>query len=468
MTQSGKHSEEQPISYSTSISQPETPTNFHYDVVVVGAGVSGLAACIFLQRIGQRVVCIESEPFPHAHVGESLEWSAPRLLEAIGLSRDSLVKDKIATYKRNINVEILGIPPFSRVTRDWLGKKPLEFEVTTLHVDRVQFDQRLFELAQDLGVIFVWDKVISLETEGKSVVACQTKSNGRFTASWFIDASGQAQVFAKAFDIPKVYYGQRKVSLWTYFKTSPYNHGTTFFGDGTLEYFSWIWDIPITPDVTSVGYITSADQIKAHRQKKKDVRCILYDELAKHPRFATLLAEQPDFNVSSCSYRSYVSKYVCGPNWLLAGESGSLPDPLTANGVTAALRHAREAATLIQDTSQQGTLSKQQQCIYNTNVCRMGHIFNYGIERAVYEKAMRRGLGFPGMVAVYTAFSYPLNALYAKIRPYSKGSMLTFGILLALVHLWIESWLLTAKLIWMTSYLWRLYVKRDKQSTIRS
>jgi hypothetical protein len=33
-----------------------------------------------------------------------------------------------------------------------LRNKPLEFKVVTLHVDRVQFDQRLFEMAQKLGV----------------------------------------------------------------------------------------------------------------------------------------------------------------------------------------------------------------------------------------------------------------------------------------------------------------------------
>lgn len=57
-----------------------------YDVVVVGAGLGGLAVAIFLACAGRRVVCIEPEPFPRERVGESLDWSTPALLRALGLA----------------------------------------------------------------------------------------------------------------------------------------------------------------------------------------------------------------------------------------------------------------------------------------------------------------------------------------------------------------------------------------------
>jgi len=55
-----------------------------YDVAIAGAGLGGLAASIFLRRAGLSVVCVEPDPFPRARVGESLDWSSPRLLEALG------------------------------------------------------------------------------------------------------------------------------------------------------------------------------------------------------------------------------------------------------------------------------------------------------------------------------------------------------------------------------------------------
>ena len=44
------------------------------------------------------------------------------------------------------------------------------------------------------------------------------------------------------------------------------------------------------------------------------------------------------------SFRSRAYAGVAGTNWLIAGEAASMVDPITANGVTAALRHAAEAS----------------------------------------------------------------------------------------------------------------------------
>ena len=50
-------------------------------------------------------------------------------------------------------------------------------------------------------------------------------------------------------------------------------------------------------------------------------------------------------NVTSFKCRVYLR--TAGPNWLICGEAASMVDPITANGVTAALRHAEEASSLI-------------------------------------------------------------------------------------------------------------------------
>jgi len=67
-----------------------------HDVAVVGAGLAGLAACMYLSRAGLQVICVEPVPSPHARVGESCDWSTPALLKSLGLSRDQLVRDLTA------------------------------------------------------------------------------------------------------------------------------------------------------------------------------------------------------------------------------------------------------------------------------------------------------------------------------------------------------------------------------------
>lgn len=74
-------------------------TDDQYDVVIAGAGVAGLAAGIGLAGAGHRVVCFEPQRFPRRRVGESLDWSAPALLEELGLSSDEVVASRSGTPK---------------------------------------------------------------------------------------------------------------------------------------------------------------------------------------------------------------------------------------------------------------------------------------------------------------------------------------------------------------------------------
>ncbi len=416
-----------------------------YDVIIIGAGLAGLAAGIFLRQAHLRVVCIEPEHFPHDRVGESLDWSAPGMLQAMGLSREQFIQEQVGTYKRDIGIVPLGQPAYYGHLGDWLRRPPLSFEVTTLHVDRVIFDQRLFERAQAVGVTFLWDRVTAVETDGERVVGVRLGGGPHVIGRWFLDGSGQARVLGKALGIPTVPYGRRKVCLWTYFAIPPIHEGTTFYGDTLSPYLSWIWEIPITPTRTSVGTIMTAEDFKARRPAGMTVAAVLHQELVQHPRFARLLQEQPVTRVRTCSYQSYVSRRVCGSNWLLLGEAASLPDPLTANGVTAAFRHARHAAEFIQASRQQGRLNAHQRYVYTTNVRRMGHAFNHSIERLAYEGAPRRGLGAIRALKAYTIFSYPTNALYTKFWPRRRRTIAAFGLLFAIIELWMEAWSLAGR-----------------------
>jgi len=414
-----------------------------YDVAVVGAGMGGLAACIFLRQAGRRVVCIEPEPFPHARVGESLDWSAPALLQKLGLSQEQLVDEQMATYKRKIKVSFLG---------EGLFIKEPSHSQPTCHVDRAHLDQKLFEIAQNMGVTFIWQRISTVDTRDDRVMACQTTTGQRITATWFIDASGRAQLFAKAFEIPKQEYGPRKVCLWTYFESESHLDGTTLHGENTDQYLSWIWEIPITPQKVSVGYITRADELREQRKSGQSVRQILRSALLSHQRFIPLLAEQPDYQVSVCSYRCYVNQYACGANWFMVGEAASMLDPMTANGVTAALRHAKAATTFIREAC--GTLSRQEQYLYNTNIRQLGHAFNRNIETALYDWPLRWVLGPSKAVAVYVVFGYFTNVLYSKFEPQSRLGLALFRGWLMAMWLWIASCSLIARLVFVSRQLW--------------
>ena len=95
-----------------------------------------------------------------------------------------------------------------------------------------------------------------------------------------------------------------------------------------------------------------------------------------------------------------------------------------------------------------------RQYVYNTNVRRMGHAYNHSIETVIYNWPVRRGLGAIVAVKVYTLFGYTINALYSKFRPQGWRAMALFGLLLAGVWLWMESWSLLGRLSFQIRCLW--------------
>ena len=419
--------------------------NTGYDVAVVGAGIAGLSACVLLRQQGLSVVCLDARPYPHRKVGESLDWSSPGLLGRVGISTDSLIADQIATYKKKIVVCEIGKPEWSAAPPAQIRRRPLRFETVTLHVDRAALDNRLFEHARDLGTSFVWERVTSIDSAGEQVNGCATAAGGRVNARWYLDASGTGRVFARALGIPATFYGRAKVCLWTYFDTPPLHDGTSFFVDNRTDYLPWVWDIPISPTQTSVGLVLPADTVRDQRRAGATVESILRGELTRHARFDRLLAGSDRFSVEATSFRPYVTAKVCGANWLMVGEAASMPDPLTGNGVTSGIRHARHAVDAIVAAGSRHELSPARRKTYSRHVFRLGHAFNAHIERTVYRPELRQGLGLQAATYVYTLFAFFMNAFHARFDPRGRVGMAAFAGLFAGARAWIACWVLVGR-----------------------
>ena len=99
------------------------------------------------------------------------------MLQRVGIGRQTLLDDQIATYKKSIIVcepergSDVEPPPV-------IKRSPLRFETVTLHVDRTALDQRLYEEALALGTTFVWERVADIQVDGDRVVACVTGQAG--------------------------------------------------------------------------------------------------------------------------------------------------------------------------------------------------------------------------------------------------------------------------------------------------
>jgi flavin-dependent dehydrogenase len=205
------------------------------------------------------------------------------------------------------------------------------------------------------------------------------------------------------------------------------------------KYLDWIWEIPVSPNVVSVGYVTTGAMTKAQRERGYSVEDIYRKQLMKFPRFETLLREGSLSATHVTSFRSRVQRGLAGPNWLIAGEAAAMVDPITSNGVTAALRHAAEASALILKYRKRGRLPLLARISYSSRIVQMAKFFNGGIEKIVYESPVRNRVGVRRSGSIYTKPAWSMNVVYARLKP--DGIFSTFLLALLLAFFRVSAWM---------------------------
>jgi flavin-dependent dehydrogenase len=265
-----------------------------------------------------------------------------------------------------------------------------------------------------------------VEREGNRILSVKTVGGSIFGAKWFIDSSGfSAPVLAREFKLPAIEFGPPKVAFWTYFTVKQAVEGTTLYMDPVpSEYLDWVWEIPISPDTVSVGYVTTGAATKVKRDHGLSVEEIFHQQLKKHAHFEPMLIAGSLGPLNVTSFRCRAHEGVAGPNWLIAGEAASMVDPITANGVTAALRHAAEASSLILKFRNRGELPALARALYSSRILQFAKFFNSGIEGIVYEPSVRNRIGVRQAGTLYTSPAWTMNLVYARLKP--RGVFSTF------------------------------------------
>jgi flavin-dependent dehydrogenase len=415
-------------------------TELQADAVVVGGGLAGQAAAIHLARHGLSVICLEPRESFHNIVGESLDWSAPQLFEQLGLTMEKLVASGAATFKRHITVTAPDGSQQEYLPGKWLTERPWNVEIRTLHLDRLQVHNQLQQSARAHGVATIHERAIGFDIRDRRILTVETSGGHCIWAPWIIDASGAAaSVLGREFSLPSVAYGPRKIALWAHFPTDDSVEGTTLYmlsPDG--EYMEWIWEIPIRPGISSIGYVAPGSKVKlqrAHGLKNPD---LLSKQMQKFARLSTLAKDAPPERVAVTSFLCRTYKGVCGPNWIIIGEAASQSDPITGNGVTAALRHAAEASALICRYQHLESIPVLARTAYNLRVSGVGRYFNSLIEKLFYESPLRVRLGLFGTARAYTVPAWLTNLVYSRVRP--RRLLGTVTLCFALVTIRAAAW----------------------------
>lgn len=366
-----------------------------FDVAVIGGGPGGCAAASYLAKAGLKTVILEREIFPRQHVGESLVPASNRVLKEIGCieQMDEMgfprkygaawtaeVSEK-AAY--DLNFQGLEDDCHADVRFEERAQEGID-RIYTWHVDRAKFDQMLFQHAQSLGAT-AYEGVRVQEVDFSDPATPRIKfSMGKqeiaLRVRVVVDASGRHTLLGNQLKLKQTDPVFNQYALHTWFEgydrklLVPGGHGGGDREDYIFIHFlpvtnTWVWQIPISETVTSIGVVTQKrnfDKSKESREK------FFWDCIGTRPALLQGLKAAKQLRpLKDEGDYSYGMKQICGDNFVMIGDAARFVDPIFSSGVSIALTSAKLAAHDIIKTSQNGgVFSKESFKLYETTMRR--------------------------------------------------------------------------------------------------
>ena len=331
------------LSSSTS-NQPSSPAA---DVAVIGGGPGGSTAATMLARKGFRVLLLERERFPRAHVGESLLPASIPVLEELG------------AYER---VRDAGFLPKYGATMVWgRDKAPWswyfrETSRTYSHsyqVSRPLFDSILLDNARAHGVDVREEHAVTAVLERDGVVeGVRVRTPGGATADiparYVVDASGQSALLGRRLGLRRWDEFFRNLAVYAYYQgvsRPPPPDETNIFIESYPA--GWLWTIPLHTGVASVGAVVDATAGR-ERLREEGAERFLASQMAQAPHTSAMLrnATLTDGPHVARDW-SYVSERTAGDGFVMVGDAACFVDPLFSSGVHLAMMSGVLAAAYV-------------------------------------------------------------------------------------------------------------------------
>ena len=359
-----------------------------FDVGIIGGGPAGASMAAYLAKAGASCVVFEQELFPRPHVGESLVPSSTRVLDELGF----LGKMEEHRFLRKYGAAWTSAAGTS-YDHDFEGmtagsyadivfaerEQPGVHLPYTFHVDRGVFDLALLQHANTLGAsVYEGIKVLGAEfpDDGPARVRYQLGRQEHSTSCRLvIDASGRRTLIGNQmkWKVMDPVFDQYALHTWFH----DYDRAAVAGSKEKAEYIfihflpltnTWVWQIPITDEITSIGVVTQKKHFKTSKANREE---FFWDCIASRPEF--LEALRPATQVRPLKAEgdySYAMKKICDDRVLLIGDAARFVDPIFSTGVSIALNSSRFASRAALRGLETGDLSAKAFSEYQTIIGR--------------------------------------------------------------------------------------------------
>jgi flavin-dependent dehydrogenase len=362
--------------------------DFDFDVGIIGAGPAGGAMGAYLAKAGVRCVVFEKELFPRPHVGESLVPSSTRVFREL----DFLPKMEEARFPHKFGAVWTASANSKAYEHDWEGlaadgQANIRFEERaqegvdqdyTYHVDRGLFDNMLLQHAHEFGAD-VYEGVnvrgVDFSTDGASIKYQIGRKEVSTRVRVVVDASGRRTLVGnqQRWRIADRVFDQYAIHTWfeglDRLATVPKSNLRDYIFVHFLPITnSWVWQIPITETVTSIGVVTQ----KKHFAKSKESReAFFWDCVKTRPElYEGLRASRQMRELTDEGDYSYAMKQITGERLVLIGDAARFVDPIFSTGVSIALNCARFASRDVIKSLETGNFGRESYSTYESTIRR--------------------------------------------------------------------------------------------------
>lgn len=320
------------------------------DVIIIGGGPAGSALACYLSRAGISNVILEKAFHPRPHVGESMVTASTRVFQELGflevMEREGFIKKYGATWHAPFNRGRFSIAfgefPQEGIEQDY-----------TYHVDRSKFDLLWLKQAESFGSKVVQGVVVKrvlMDENGRATGVRAAIDNVEFDmhAKLVVDASGRDTLLGRQLRIKKKdpIFNQYAVHAWF----EGLDKGNDESRDHIHIYFlpverGWVWQIPITEEITSVGVVVDKQVFK---DVFSDMDAYFTQMIQTNDNLARAMRQARRINAfkTEGDYSYSLDSYV-GDGYLMVGDAARFVDPIFSSGVSIALYSAKFAADRI-------------------------------------------------------------------------------------------------------------------------